>query len=153
LLSAVCSPNPDREAWQTLEALAIQECGPGADAFLTASLTESLKRLPREQARMAMSALADLLAQHSGQLVPLFQLFAASKESVSRRLGWALARRVPLHLNSEILESLLRGFRTREALERLDRLERRVGPHSIILDARRGRLENIRMRCSRCSAA
>src|SRR5207245_2498086 len=56
LLTAVCAPEPDIEAYRAFETIAARECGAGLDEFLASSLVESLKRLPAEHLKDSFRA-------------------------------------------------------------------------------------------------
>jgi len=152
LLAAVCAPEPDVEAWQAFETISTHECGSGVDAFLAASLTESLKRLPAESRAATIRAVGGLLAEHCSFPGPVLQRLAASPDLPARRLAWSLAELAPSLLTGEVLDGLLRGMRSQQAIDTLRRLERRVGPNPAVQEALREREQNLRIRCSRCGA-
>jgi hypothetical protein len=152
LLAAVCSPRPDVEAWRAFETIAAHECGAGVDAFLATSLTESIKRLPADVYERAVPAVAGLLADLSTRCGPVLKSLAANADPAGRSLAWAVAERAPSLLTREILECLLAGLGARQAIEALQRLGRRTGPHPAILDILREREQALIVRCSRCSA-
>jgi hypothetical protein len=152
LLAAVCSPQPDVEAWRAFETIATHECGDDVHAFLASSLSESLRRLPDEQQDSILPAVAALVAEHCICPGLVLQRLAASKDATARRLGWAIAACAPALLTDEILQGLLSGTHTGEALEYLRWLEQQIGPHPVIRDMREQREQNARMLCTRCNA-
>jgi hypothetical protein len=152
VLAAVCRPEPDTEAWRALESIATHERGERVDVFLATTLTQLLERLTPDERRHAVLALAILITEHG--LCPnlVLQQLAKSSDPVGRRLAWAMIDRAPKLLTGEILEGLLAGLRTQPALEQLQRLERRICANPLIEKARQAREQNVRMRCSFCSA-
>jgi hypothetical protein len=95
LLSLVCSPWPDAEAWRALESIAVHECGSNVDAFLATSLTEALKRLEGEKCDAAVASIAAVIARHSARTGLLLPRLAASPESMARRLAVTLMVQTP----------------------------------------------------------
>jgi hypothetical protein len=151
LLAAVCSPQPDVEAWRAFETIANHECGSDVDAFLAASLSESLKRQPAGRRDASAAAVALLIAEHSICPGLLLRRLAASREAIARRLAWGVAERAPSLLTREVLDTLTEGLRTHHALDRLRRLEQRTGPHPVLREFQADLEQRVRMRCSRCA--
>jgi hypothetical protein len=152
LLAAVVAPEPDVEAWRAFETVAAHECGSGVDAFLAASLIESLKRLPMETRHRALPSVAALIAEHGMHPGQIVELLVAGTDATGRRLAWSLAERVPTLLTRAILESLLSGFSTRQAVETLHSLAQREGVNPAVRELLAERERNVRMRCTRCGA-
>jgi hypothetical protein len=67
-------------------------------------------------------------------------------------LGWTIAAHAPCLLTHDLVEGLLTGTRTPEALELLRWLEGQIGPHPVISEVRDQREQNARMLCTRCNA-
>src|SRR5262249_18321959 len=64
LAAAVCTANPDVEAWRALETLATHERGEHVDAFLAHALTQSIQRLSNDERKRVLRALAELITAH-----------------------------------------------------------------------------------------
>jgi hypothetical protein len=95
LLSLVCSPWPDAEAWKALESIAVQECGPNVDTFLASSLTEALKRLEGEKRAAAVASTAAVMTPNSVRPGLLLPQLVASPESAARQLALTLLVQTP----------------------------------------------------------
>jgi hypothetical protein len=95
LLSLVCSPWPDAEAWRALESIAVHECGPNADTFLASSLTEALKRVDDEKRAAAVASTAEVMAGNSVSPARLLPRLVASPEGAARQLALTLMERMP----------------------------------------------------------
>ncbi len=93
LLSLVCKPPSDREAWQTLYAVAREQHGPGADRFLAASVAAALERVPAEQRDAAMLAFAGSIL--GGDVASFVAALAAEKSPPAQLLTLNLAARWP----------------------------------------------------------
>jgi hypothetical protein len=152
LLAAACSPQPDVEAWRTLETIAARECGAGVDDFLVSSLTESFKRMPTEIRERSLPAVARLLASESTRASSMLELLAAGADPTGSALAWELVQRAPALLTHEILERLISDYPTRQAIQRLRQLGRRIGLHPAVQETLRVREQAVRVRCTRCRA-
>jgi hypothetical protein len=105
LLTAVCRPEPDHDAWTTLETLAGEEYGEKVDGFLASRLTLTLGTLPEATRREAVAAAAELAAASVHGTAVALRL-ARSSERVARQLALALASRLQPPLNPELVRAL-----------------------------------------------
>ncbi|HZT80239.1 MAG TPA: hypothetical protein VFA26_08455 [Gemmataceae bacterium] len=105
LLGLVCCPEPDGEAWAVFEKLAAQECGPGTDTFLAASLTQGLKRLGDDRRDTGAAAVAGLLKDNP-RGPRLIALLLSQPEPAGRRLAYRLVEALPARLHGANLAAL-----------------------------------------------
>jgi hypothetical protein len=152
IMTALCRPEPDVQAWRALETIATHERSERVDVFLASALTQALQRLSADERKKFLYPLAELVTSQGICANLVLQQLATNPNPVSRRLAWAMIDRAPKLLTGEILEGLLAGLRTQPALEQLRRLEQRIGTNRLIDNARQGREQNVRMRCFSCSA-
>jgi hypothetical protein len=114
LLPLVCSPQPDHEAWEALEAIAREEHGPGADVFLATHVSLTLAALPETVRDEALAAVADLLAvSESGPNLAL--LLATSSERVARHLALLLTPRLTPPLGRLLVRAIRKLLGRRRA--------------------------------------
>ena len=105
LFAAVCSPRPDQEAWQALEALAHDEYGPEAESFLAAGLSRALAGLDPARRSDAVNAAAEVIAA-SGRGAAIAVLLAGLPEPLARHLALTLATLLAGPLSSEMMAAL-----------------------------------------------
>src|SRR5262245_51974878 len=106
LLLELAGGRPGPDAWATLEAIAREEHGPRADAFLSALVGQALGRVsPEEQPAVIAAAAGAIVAGGGGpSLIPLL---TADPETTPRLLAVALAARLPPPLEPHVLRALL----------------------------------------------
>jgi hypothetical protein len=93
LLGLVLKPTPDREAWQTLQAIAREQHNTRGDAFLAASLASNLGRLDAAKREASLISLAGSML--GSGVNGVMSALAAEKESTARLLALTLAMRWP----------------------------------------------------------
>jgi hypothetical protein len=119
LWGAVQRADPDLEAWHTLEAIAIEERGAGAEAFLAECLARELRATGAESAAKLIAGLAGAITAGS-RAERLARMLTTSAERAARQLALAIAARVPNRMGKKLVKSLrplLRDRRLPEALQ------------------------------------
>ncbi len=94
LVAAVCTAEPDAEAWQLLQGIAQEEHGDRAAAFLAASFDSALHALDAKERAEVVPALAQILS--ASRFGPkLLTLLAANPDAAARHVALELAARLP----------------------------------------------------------
>jgi hypothetical protein len=104
LLSAVCSPNPEYEAWSALEALVREEWPQDVDAKIAVLLNQRLQALPEETAKEASIALAEVLAG-SERGREMAQYLANLQERPAQQLALLTIMRLPPPLSRPLVRA------------------------------------------------
>ncbi len=106
LLSAVCGPSPDFEAWQALESIVREEHKVKSDAFLASQLGRTLAALAEKKRGQAVAAAAEaIVAGGSGpRLVPVLAAGGPAPDGPAAvHLALEVAARLPAPLNPALL--------------------------------------------------
>jgi len=110
LVGAVCGSSPDFTAWNTLETMARERYGDGADERLASWLGQGLRVLKRERRPQGVKALAEVITTR-GSGVRLASLLAgpsplAATQGVRRQLALEIAVRMPPPLDDGLIDKL-----------------------------------------------
>jgi hypothetical protein len=103
LLDALVAPRPDPHAWRTLSALAREDHGPRADAFLAAVIGQRLARLADDRRPAAVAGLAGLLAAAP---LGLAAALASDAEQAARELALSVFARRPSPFDPALIPPL-----------------------------------------------
>src|SRR5262249_2241418 len=105
LLTAICNTNPDAAAWEILEAIAQDEAGGKAGAYLANHVMRALHNLPEEARGEILPALAEVIA--AGNMgSDMVSALARQRGRSPRQLALALVERLPAPLSTELIKDV-----------------------------------------------
>jgi hypothetical protein len=107
LLDALIAEQPDAEAWRTLAAIAAEDYGPRADAFLTGTLGQLLNRVADERREAVLDSLGAIIGR--GGATGLAVTLADDAEPLARQLALTVLAHLPQPLDAGLIP-LLRGL-------------------------------------------
>src|SRR5205085_2207747 len=105
VLEAVCSAEPDVDAWRMLEGMARDAHGPQAETFLAQWLGATLRNVPPGNRGEVITALAQTAAVSGCPPRSLMHL-AADPSEASRQLALAVVARLPLPIPSSLIAAV-----------------------------------------------
>jgi hypothetical protein len=105
VLAAVCSAEPDVDAWRMLEGMARDAHGPHAETHLAQWLGDTLLSVPVEKRGEVITALAQTAAV-GGCSLRLLTLLTADPSEASRQLALAVVARMPLPIPSSLIAAV-----------------------------------------------
>jgi len=104
LLAAVCNPDPDPTAWESVETIAQEEEGAKAGSYLATQVAQTLAALPEEDQEQALRAVADLLAV-SVTGPEITQALLTRRGRCARQLALALVARLAPPVSEVLIEA------------------------------------------------
>jgi hypothetical protein len=105
VLAAVCSAEPDVDAWRMLQGMARDAHGAHAETFLAQWLGEALRDVQPANRGEVITALAQTAAV-SGCSLRLLTLLTAGPSEASRQLALAVVARLPLPIPSSLISAV-----------------------------------------------
>ena len=119
-LTALTGPTRDRQAWKVLLELAHEGHGPRVFAFLAASITQALHRVPSKARARAISNVASVIARTS-EAREFLAWLAGEDQVTAHRLTLAIVARIGFNLPKDDVRRCLpllrhKGLPTREAV-------------------------------------